>query len=446
MLSKKLFAVLAAFFLVSSCSEHDEPVKLPAETELATAWADITLKTVSRSFPGSPTFTSRNLGYLGLTMYECVVHGSTIHRSVASQLNGLTGLPEPEPAVAYSWPLVLNAGQAHLLRTLYSHALPQVLQEIDELEDRKNKSFSETVSDPDVVQRSIAFGRAVASAIYAWSVTDGGHEGHLRNFDPSYVFPTGAGYWIPPIGGQSASTFPLHPYWGENRTFLEANSMLAVPEILSYSTTGTSPYYKQFKDVYDKRNSLTQEEKNIAAWWADDPTQTASPPGHSYNLATLAIIKGQKDMFTAAEVYAKVGMAVADAFINCWKCKYTYHAERPFNYIRQFIDNGYTQFWPEPPFPAFSSGHATQSAASAIVMESVFGSNFPLVDKTYSARPSDFPGIEYRARFYGSIWETAEECANSRFYGGIHTQQDNAEGQKQGIAIGENIASLDWTK
>jgi hypothetical protein len=450
MLSKKLLvaaiATILLVVLIGSCSEHDDPVNITPETELATAWANMTLKTVSKSFPGSPTFTSRNLGYLGLTMYQSVVHGSPVHRSVASQLNGLDGLPEPEAGKEYSWPIALNAGQALMLKSLYGHALPEVIQEISNLEQKKNEAFSKTISDPEIIQRSIAFGQAVASAIYAWSVTDGGHEGHLRNFDPDYVFPSGAGYWIPPIGGQSPSVFPLHPYWGENRTFVKPNSTLPLPEILPYSTSNTSAYYKQFKDVYDKRRSLSREERNIAAWWADDPTQTASPPGHSYNLATQAIIKGNKDIFTAAEVYAKVGMAVADAFINCWKCKYTYHAERPFYYIRAFIDDEYLQFWPEPPFPAFSSGHATQSAATAIVMESVFGTSFPLVDKTYSSRRPDFPGVEYKSRFYANIWETAEECANSRFYGGIHTQQDNAEGQKQGILIGENIATLDWTK
>ena len=201
-----------------------------------------------------------------------------------------------------------------------------------------------------------------------------------------------------------------------------------------------------FLNVYIKRKTLTSEEKRIAAWWADDPTQTASPPGHSYNLATIAITTARSDMFTAAETYAKVGMAVADSFICCWKCKYTYHSMRPFAYITANIDADYTIFWPEPPFPSFSSGHATQSAAAAIALISVFGNNFPLVDNTYSNRRPDFENIRYQTRTYPNLWATAEECAYSRFLGGIHTAQDNEAGAAQGKMIGENVVALSWSK
>jgi hypothetical protein len=378
-------------------------------------------------------------------MYECVVHGSTVHNSLAGQLNELDALPEPEHDLEYDWALSLNAGQAFMLKALYPHAPENTLDKINSLERSNKLVFAEGL-DPDVVDRSIAFGQAVASAIFEWSKTDGGHEGYLRNFDPTYVLPNGEGFWVPPFAGQSASPFPLHPQWGNNRTFVAENSTLNVPVMLSYSTDPSSDYYRQFKDVYDKRNSLTQQEKDIAAWWADDPTQTSSPPGHSYNLATISIESSLSDMFAASEIYARVGMAVADAFIACWKCKYVYHAERPFNYIRQHIDQSYAQFWPEPPFPAFSSGHATQSAAAAIVMEGVFGTQFQVVDDTYQHRAQDFAGIRYRKRSYETIWETAEECANSRFYGGIHTPQDNEQGQKQGILIGQNISALNWRK
>jgi hypothetical protein len=437
-----LTIVAAATVLVLSCSDPGE--KSASETSLATDWADLTLLTISTTPPNSPTFTSRNLGYIGLAMYECVVHGSPERRSLAGQLNGLSFLPLPEGGKEYNWSLALNAGQALLLKSFYGHGMPENIQKIEALEEKHRSRIIPSIPDETIIERSVAFGQSVASAIYEWSKTDGGHEGYLYHFDPTYVFPSGPGYWVPPVGGQSASVFPLHPYWGNNRTFLNENSAIEIPQILPYSTQPSSDYYGQFKQVYEKRNSLSWEEKNIAAWWADDPTQTASPPGHSYNLATIAIKTSRADLYTAAEAYAKTGIAVADSFINCWKCKYTYHAERPYFYILEFIDNDYTQFWPEPPFPAFSSGHATQSAAAAVALESVFGKKFPLTDNTYAKRQPDFAGILYFPRRFPSLWATAEECANSRFYGGIHTQQDNYEGQKQGIIIGENVSALKW--
>jgi hypothetical protein len=444
---KKLpfFYFIIILCVLPSCSDNSPERKFNVNN-IAVGWADVTLTTIYETPPNSPTYTSRSLGYIGLTMYESVVHGSVDNQSLAGQLNALATLPMPEVDKPYDWVLSLNAGQARILKLLYPHMSSAKLLEIENYEKGFYDEEIKNVSDPLIIDRSVAFGQSVADAIFEWSKTDGGHEGYLHNFDPTYVFPTGPGFWSPPFGGQSASQLPLHPHWGNNRTFISENSNLPIPEMLPYATTSSSEYYKQFKAVYDQRNALTSEQKNIAAWWADDPTQTSSPPGHSYNLASIAIATDRLDMYKAAEVCAKVGMAVADSFINCWKCKYIYHAERPYAFISQFINPNYVQFWPEPPFPAFSSGHATQSAAAAKAMESVFGPNFKMVDNTYAKRAPDFAGIVYRSRSFNSIWETAVECANSRFYGGIHTPQDNEQGQIQGITIGKNVVALEWRK
>ena len=54
--------------------------------------------------------------------------------------------------------------------------------------------------------------------------------------------------------------------------------------------------------------------------------------------------------------------------------------------------------------------------------------------------------IEFNARSYNSIWDIAKETANSRFYGGIHTTQDNKVGLEQGEIIAKNIINLNWKK
>lgn len=447
---KNLAVVLFLFFpvILLNCSKDPDPNPEPIQEEdkdLAARWADVTLHTIRFTFPNSPTYTSRSLGYIGLTMYESVVNGSAVHKSLVGQVNGLTTLPQPQVGQTYNWELSLNAGQALILKSLYPHAQPNVVAVIDSME---TATYDQQIvnTSSDVAERSVLFGRAIASAIFEWSKTDGGYEGYKRNFDPSYVFPKGESYWTAPFFGQSASQLPLHPYWGSNRTFISANAALPIPVIAPYSHSPLSDYYKLFEEVYAKRKSLTAEEKKIAAWWADDPTQTASPPGHSYNLATIAVTSADVDIFTASEIYAKVGMAVCDAFICCWKCKYTYHSERPYPFIRSYIDPNYEQFWPEPPFPAFSSGHATQSAAAAIAMIGVLGNNFPLVDNTYETRAPDFQNIPYQSRTYNDIWATAAECAYSRFLGGIHTRQDNEAGATQGKKIGENVNGLSWKR
>jgi hypothetical protein len=437
------FAFISIAFLFQHCSQ--DPI--PANSKgVAAHWADVTLRTIQRTWPNSPTYTSRSLGYIGVTMYEAVVNGSPNHKSLAGQLNGLQELPKPEQDLEYNWTLALNAAQASILKNLYTHTTSDNIHLIDSLEAAIYR-IEVLKNDIDVAERSVLFGRSVAEAIFEWSKTDGGHEGYLRNFDTNYIFPQGPGYWSPPLFGQSTSFYPLHPYWGNNRTFVAANAMLPVPKMIAYSTDPSSSYYKVFREVYHRRLLLTDEQKRIAAWWADDPTQSASPPGHSYNLATIAITTANADLFTAAETYAKVGMSVADAFICCWKAKYTYHSERPFRFIKEHIDPAYEQFWPEPPFPAFPSGHATQSAAAAITLISVYGNLFPILDNTYEKRAPDFfPDIAYRPRKFLSIWSTATECADSRLLGGIHTRQDNEAGADQGKKIGKNITALQWQR
>lgn len=439
--------VFLCIFFFQTCSDNDSDLGPIQESEkgLAAHWADITLYTIQYTPSNTPTFTSRNLGYIGLTMYESVVNGSDGHKSLVGQLSELNVLPMPATNAEYNWALSLNAGQASILKSLYPHAHNFIIDKIDSLESATYQEETKTAGN-EVAERSVKYGRAVAEAIYEWSKTDGGHEGYLRNFDPAYVFPSGDSYWTPPTVGQSVSRLPLHPYWGNNRTFSSDNAALSIPTIAPFSLNTSSEHYKLFREVYLKRNSLTAEEKRIAAWWADDPTQSASPPGHSYNLATIAITSADADMFTAAEAYAKVGMAVADAFVCCWKSKYQYHSIRPYPFIKTHIDQDYEQFWPEPPFPSFPSGHSTQSAAAATALVSVFGANFPLVDNTYEKRRTDFENIKYTSRKFKNIQETASECAYSRFLGGIHTRQDNDVGATQGNLIGENLVNLSWKK
>jgi len=388
---------------------------------------------------------------MGLAMYESIVQGDDTHKSLSGQLTGLT-LPTIEAGKKYRWAICLNAAQDTLLKLLYPYPANShryVHSKIDSLSDAIMEECSKGI-EKEIVDRSVNFGKSIAMAIYNWSVTDGGDKGYTKNFDPSFPFPFGASYWVPPVRGQTISQYPLHPHWGDNRTFVPANSTLAVPAIVPYSTDPTSDYYKLYKAVYDKDKILTLEERETAAWWGDDPTETFSPPGHSYHITNLAVKKVRPSIIKAAEAYARTGMAVADAFIRCWKAKYVYFNERPSSYIVKNINPAYIVFWPEPPFPAFPSGHSIQSSAASTVMTSLFGDNFSFTDSVhYGFRRYDdlrFLDLVYHPRSFTSFKQAADECAYSRFLGGIHTQQDNDAGAAQGVVIGNNVNSLQWLK
>lgn len=415
------------------------------DTELATKWAEMTLF-ITKNTPGnSPTYASRSLGYIGLTMYESIVPGYAPYQSLTGQLDGLDSLPIPEKDKNYNWQVSLNAAEAHILKNIYNQTSDQNKLKIDSLEAAIHENLTAEIADKELINRSISFGKTVASVIFEWSKTDGGHKGYLKNFDKKMVHPTQLGCWKPPLYGQSFSHFPLHPHWGKNRTFLKENHEIPDPSVIPFDTIPNSAYYQQFMEVYNQEKALTQDQKEAAVWWGDDPDETVTPPGHSYYLATLVLKKAQPNLMQCAETYAKVGMAVADAFINCWKWKYTFFTERPNTYINEHIDPRWESFWPDPPFPAFPSGHAIQASATATVLTALYGEKFAFTDDTHKGRKRDgLRNTEFKPRHFNSFWEVAEETAKSRFYGGIHTPQDNNAGLEKGKVIGGNINRLKW--
>ena len=426
--------------------QPSEPLKNAVSSEVALLWGKMALRTMKNTPGGTPTYGSRSLGYLGLTMYECVVAGAVKKNSLAGKLQGLNNLPKPESGQTYNWALSLNAGQAFLLKQLYQQSAKKNIDAIDSLEITiYNNELKKT--DEKVAERSKAFGLSVAKAIFEWSKSDGGHEGYKRNFDTAYKVPVGKGLWKAPVKGQSKVPLPLHPYWGKNRTFAPLNGVLPIPTMIGYDYRPESKYYAYMYEVYMKRKTLTQEEKEIANWWGDDPSETFSPPGHSYNIANFAVKGANPDLFKAAETYAKVGMGVADSFINCWKTKYIYNAQRPYSFIYFNIDTLWDLYWPEPPFPAYYSGHAVQSASTATILTDLYGPNFSFVDDSHVGRPRDKErNTDYKVRSFNSFWAAAEESAMSRLYGGIHTRQDNEVGLAEGKKVGKNINSLPWNK
>jgi hypothetical protein len=444
---KKVLRHIAILFvlmpMITGC-RRDRVTLTPQQ--VATSWANMTLFITKNTPANSPTFASRGLGYIGVTMYESVVHGYPEHRSMIGQLNELDSLPLPESGKQYDWVLAMNAGQAEILRLIYIQTSDANKHRVDSLENVVLEQYTETISDETVADRSVRFGKDIAHAIFEWSKSDGGHRGYLKNFDKSLTHESFPGCWEPPLYGQSFSHFPLHPHWGENRTFLKENDELSPPDIIKFDTSSSSPYYQQFYQVYEKSKILTSAEKETALWWGDDPGDTFTPPGHSYYLATLVLNEKNPDLITCAETYARVGVAVADAFILCWRWKYHYFSERPSSFISKHIDNKWESFWPDPPFPAFPSGHATQAGAVASVLTAMFGDGITLVDSAHAWRAKDeLRNTVFRPRTFRSFLQVAEETANSRFYGGIHTPQDNEIGLREGKKMGDHINKLSWT-
>jgi hypothetical protein len=196
-----------------------------------------------------------------------------------------------------------------------------------------------------------------------------------------------------------------------------------------------SAFYVEARECYRVTNDLTPEQQAIARFWSDDPGQTATPPGHSLSILTQVARELNLTLDRAAEAYAKVGVAVADSFVSCWRTKYQYNLLRPVTYIRRVIDPSWTSLLVTPPFPEYTSGHSVQTAAAARVLTSLFG-QLSFTDHTHDAR-----GLSPRT--FSSFAAAAEEAAISRLYGGIHFRAAIEHGLEQGACIGEQVTALD---
>jgi len=442
MFARKIVPLLAALLLLAlvvACRGVESPPAAEYGAEVATSWFDLQLMLIKETPGFTPPVASRALGYSGVALYESIVAGMPEHNSLVGQVNALTALPQAEAGQGYHWPAVANSAMATILRLLFPTATPENLAAIDALEAQYAAQFREEAGE-EQFERSADYGAAVAQAVFEWSKTDGGHEGYATNFPADFTPAAGEGLWVPtPPNFQS----PLQPYWGDKRTFVlqvDEECVAAPPPV--YSEAMSSDFYAEAIEVYYTVKKLTPEQEEIALFWADDPGATFTPPGHSISIASIALRQEEADLALAAEAYAKVGMAVADAFVGCWHAKYVYNLLRPITFIQEVIDPTWNT--PEisdpvitPPFPEYTSGHSVQSGATAAVLTELFGEEYRFVDDTHVGR-----GLA--AREFGSFTEAAAEAAISRLYGGIHYRAAIEAGVEQGRCIGAQVNGLAW--
>lgn len=402
------------------------------DAEVPTAWFDLSLILVRDTAGYSPPVASRSFGYAGVTLYEALVPGMPDHRSLVGQLSGLSALPQAGKNRAYHWPTVANSALAEILRSLFPTASATNLAAIDDLEEEFADECSPTLPR-GVFNRSVNRGRAVADAVFDWSTSDGGHEGYLNNFPP-YDRPVGPGLWVPTPPGFLPG---LQRFWGSNRTFALASGADCPPgDPTPYSEDPASQFFAEAIEVYDTVNNLTPEQETIALYWSDDPVTTFTPPGHSVSMLTQVLRNLGSGLDVAAEAYAKVGMAAADAFISCWHVKYVYNLLRPVTCIQNLTDPAWLPLRITPPFPEYTSGHSTQSGAWAQVMTDLFGL-MAFTDHSHDARG-------FAPRSFDSFLEAAEEAAVSRLYGGIHFRPANERGVTQGRCVGQAVSALQF--
>jgi PAP2 superfamily len=431
MLTKKVQLSLVAALLVGNVwawvdAHANQKSADQFSSDVAFTWFE-QLYDIVKAEETTPPPAARIYGVTAVALYESVVAGTQSHRSLAGQLNGLWSLPQPKRNKHYHWPTVANATFARIIRGLYPTISRASLEALRNLRRRLAAQQREMLSGA-VYKRSVKHGRSVAAAVLSWASNDGYS---LYNGCPYVPVPGG---WKPTPPFPNSS--PLQPCWGILRPMvLTSGAECPPPGHPPVSTDPASEFYAAALKVYNVGSSLTDAQKTIADYWADDPGATGTPPGHWIAIVSQIARNEDLSLATAAEAYARVGIAVHDAFIQCWNTKYVYNLQRPVTYINDHIDPGWQPYLVTPGFPSYTSGHSTQSGAAARVLTDMFGSK-RFTDTTHTDHdlmPAQKP------RTFGSFDEAANEASVSRLYGGIHFSFDNDHGLASGRCIGQII-------
>ena len=433
-----IICIIFCLVLIESCSK--DPVNL--ENKMAEDYnPDFLLSyynhlcTIVKTTPGFfPPQASRAYGYIGIAAYESIINGIDGGQSLQNQLNEFSSykLPQPIDGEKYNWAIASNAAVSKMMKYMFDKNLTSATRfTIDSLETVFHKQLSDKV-DLSTSERSRLFGQKISDVIYEYSKTDGGHESYLEPFQLPYSIPTDAYCWVPTSSLQT----PLCPKWGKNRSFLKNNVLLtqAGPHV-PYSESKTSEFYNQALATYNQVKNNTSEEVEIAMYWSDDPFNTCTPTGHTFNILAQILKEENATLAKTTVGLAKMSIAENDAFIACWKGKYDYVLLRPITYIQKHIDPSFTTLLGTPPFPTYTSGHSCEMGAGSRILTSLFtnGSGNYLF--------TDYSQLQYGffARSYSNFDKMADECANSRLYGGIHFPMDNSKGLQVGKAIGDNV-------
>ena len=277
----------------------------------------------------------------------------------------------------------------------------------------------------------VALGTSVAQQILAMRSHDG------AKVTVTYVPGTGPGDWVPTPPAYAPA---VDPQWGNVTPFALSSSSQFQPPPPPVITSAEYAHEVNQVEALGGTNSTvrTPDETSIARFWSDLPG-TFDPPGHWNQITEVAALVSKSNLENAARAFALVDIALADAGIEAWSAKYTYHTVRPVAVIRDGADGvnpliaadpTWTPLWNTPAFPSYISGHSTFSAAAATALDSLFGNKFAFSD------PSD-PTENLAPRHFRSFDQAAQEAGMSRIYGGIHFMSDNVYGLQVGREVGQ---------
>jgi hypothetical protein len=292
-------------------------------------------------------------------------------------------------------------------------------------------------------------------------------------FDPATVHDVNAWQQLRYVdGGGNVVTPPfVGAQWQRVTTF--AVSQGALRSSSGPARYGSAEFLDQARDLLDLSARLGDEQKVIAEYWADGP-RSELPPGH-WNLFAQFVARrdhhGNRSHGLEQDVklFFALTNAIADAGCCAWDNKRAFNSVRPITAIRTIFRGQVVRAWggpyqgtklidgaawfpyqptsfPTPPFPEYSSGHSTFSAAGAEILKLFtggdrFGGAATFRAGTSSVEPGLVPSGDLTLS-WATFSDAADQAGMSRRYGGIHFEQGDLDAR----ATGRIAARMAWKK
>lgn len=325
------------------------------------------------------------------------------------------------------------------------------------------------IGDGPAKTNGIALGQYIANQYIANRSTD--HSGDMVPYSPL----PGPGHWRPDPFHMDQQAWG--PGWGAVTPFAVPNTadlVNALPPIPALDSAAYADAFNMVKDYGDLNSVVrTPDQTAIGLFWGYDHAGLGPPPVlYNQNLAEIAAQAGNTPEENA-RLFAMASVSMADAATSAWDAKFKYNFWRPVTAIQEADTDGNPNTvvdanWRPlgapgadhsssdddftPPFPAWTSGHATMGGALYKSLELFYGTNeFDAIDGilgddlSYTLTSAE-PGGGL-ARQFATFTQVAPlaigaedspegENGTSRIYLGIHWIFD----QQDGITLGHSVA------
>jgi hypothetical protein len=429
-----LFLILIPVVFFTSCKKPDYKNILHDPGLYSRTVYELNNVVMGNNF--SPPVASRNYAYASIAGYEVIAAGyPDKYKSLVGQLNGFKKVAKPavNESIDYEYAALLAFCKVGEAVTFPEGSLKYYTDSLHQL--------AVTHGMPDeMISNSEKYAKAVALSIMAWSKGD--HYLATRSA-PKFSIKDSVWRWVPTPPGYFEA---VEPHWGEIRTMVmhDAREYTVVPPPVFNIKDKNSQYYKEVMYIKNTGDSLTAEQVHTADFWDDNPqklnvaghvmfvTKKFSPPGHWLSVVGIGAEKTKADYNTTVCAYAKTAIALFDGFIEAWAAKYKYKTVRPETIIDKYFDANWRPHLQTPPFPEYTCGHCTISAAAAEALTSVLGDNVAFTDTSELLF-----GIKNRS--FKSFRDAANETALSRFYGGIHFHNSCMVSRQFGEVVGDSV-------